>query len=222
MANLQNKTGRSNKKPPWFEVPKYVMASQAWKSLSPIARVVFFEALNFYNGHNNGKIAVPTRFFAKMLGVGKTTVGTALSELVDTGFLEPMKIGAFKLQDRRASEFRFTHLPCNVSGERRTNDFMQPGRELGGRRREHEDKTLKRSSHSDRTVPKNGQMGRRQVPSKENYTLQAGSGDRNPPSDGAKGPTTGTQLLYHIDCAAEHTLAVTEEFPDIPDFLKRK
>jgi hypothetical protein len=104
---------------------RYLLESQAWKSLNAIPRGVYVHMAMRYYGSNNGRIGYSVRAAAEELKIGLATASRALADLQDRGFIVPMKRGAFSLKVRHASEWRLTDLVCNVTGDLPTKDFMR-------------------------------------------------------------------------------------------------
>lgn len=81
-----NRTGR-NEGGQFIKIP-YVMAlCEAWRSLSGPAVKVWIELRCRYNGNNNGNLSLSWDEGARLLGLGKTTVGRAFKELEAKGFI---------------------------------------------------------------------------------------------------------------------------------------
>ncbi len=93
----------------------WMMASPAWNSLSPIARAVYIQLAARYMGSNNGRIPFSVREDVADLQVSKSTVHRSLLELVDRGFIVPLKRGAFSLKLKHATEWRLTEHTCDVT-----------------------------------------------------------------------------------------------------------
>lgn len=72
-----------------------MLTSDAFRSLSGSALKVYFEIRCRYNGKNNGELNGALRPLAKLLGIGKSTVNTAIEELIDKGFLFRTRRGHF-------------------------------------------------------------------------------------------------------------------------------
>jgi DNA-binding transcriptional MocR family regulator len=104
---------------------RYLLESQAWKSLNATARGVYVHMAMKYYGSNNGRIGYSVRAGAEELKIGLATASRALADLQDRGFIVPKKRGAFSLKVRHASEWRLTDLVCNVTGDLPTKDFMR-------------------------------------------------------------------------------------------------
>jgi hypothetical protein len=104
---------------------RYLLESQAWKSLNATARGVYVHMAMRYYGSNNGRIGYSVRAAAEELKIGLATASRALADLQDRGFIVPMKRGAFSRKVRHASEWRLTDLVCNVTGDLPTKDFMR-------------------------------------------------------------------------------------------------
>jgi hypothetical protein len=121
-----NKKGRSTSER-FVRLPHYMLRSGAWRRLTPAARCVWIEMALLYDGANNGRLAASTRGIGERLNVTHTTVRRALVELVTFGFIEIVKRSSFS-QKRQASEYRMTHLRCDVTGKLAANEFMRLGR----------------------------------------------------------------------------------------------
>lgn len=103
----------------------WMMRCPAWQSLSPVARCLYLEMAARYAGvnSNNGQIPYSVREGAAALRVGKSTANKGLRELVDRGFIVPTKAGIFTI--KRATEWRLTEFPCDVTNAVATKDFMR-------------------------------------------------------------------------------------------------
>jgi DNA-binding HxlR family transcriptional regulator len=157
MANRQNKKGRSKGGERHIRVPFYLMNCPAWRSLRPVERAVYVEALAFYRGDNNGYIALGVRILSERLNISKDTASRALRQLEDHGFIETTYIGTFRRHEHRASEYRFTHLQCNRDHRRASHEFMQwqkstnHGPTTGTVRSDHRDRRKKITAHGPTT-----------------------------------------------------------------------
>jgi biotin operon repressor len=128
MAAKHDKKGRSNRTlAPFIALERYLIASPAWQSLSPVGRCAFLELLLIYNGSNNGRIALSARTLAKRLRISRATATRAIEQLEDRGFIETTRRGGFNLKTgvRRATEWRLTMYTCNIAGERPSKNFMK-------------------------------------------------------------------------------------------------
>ncbi len=106
-------------------MPYYIARHGAFRSLSGAALKVYVELRCRYTvrgdgrTNNNGELSLALEEGAKLLGLGKATVGRALKELEDAGFIAKMKQGQW--YGRQATEWRITDLPCN--GKPSTKDW---------------------------------------------------------------------------------------------------
>ena len=82
---------RKEKQARYLRLFHWMMASPAWNSLSPIARAVYIQLAARYMGSNNGRIPFSVREDAADLQVSKRNVHRSLLELVDRGFIVPLK-----------------------------------------------------------------------------------------------------------------------------------
>lgn len=126
MAAKQNKTGRSTvTRRDFIIVERYMMRSVAWRSLTPLARATYLEICFCYDGCNNGRIAISVRTLGERLGANKSTASRAVRELVDLGFIEIVKRGAFSVKSKLAAEYRLTAFKCNVTGALPSKAFLR-------------------------------------------------------------------------------------------------
>ena len=116
---------KQNKGPQFVQLFNYVIDSPAYRGLSPTARAALVEFARLYNGSNNGFLAMPVRILAARLGVSKTTAARVLLELEEAGFIEVVKVGAFRRKDRMASEYRLTFHRCDASGTAPSRAFQK-------------------------------------------------------------------------------------------------
>lgn len=100
-----NATGRSEGGA-YAPLPYPLLQSPAWRSLSGAAVKVWLELRTRYNGANNGKLTLSLDEGARILGLGKATVGRAFDELEAKGFVALQRRG--KWYGRLASEWTVT------------------------------------------------------------------------------------------------------------------
>jgi hypothetical protein len=160
----------------------WMLRSPAWKSLPGMARALYLELAERYNGSNNGRISYAVREGTEALHISKSTAKQLLDILIDRGFIVRTKRGAFSLKTtREASEWMLTEYDCDAPFQHATKSFM--------RWAPPENNNLKsktRFAHSTRTVrpqypygsatvpvvPKNGPDGSATVPVEaQNQTL---------------------------------------------------
>jgi hypothetical protein len=116
---------KKQKVPRHIRLYHWMLNSPAWQSLSPIARCLYIEMASRYAGvdSNNGRIPYSVREGAEALVIGKATAHKALGDLVERGFIVPIKAGVFTL--KRATEWRLTEFACDVTNAAATKDFMR-------------------------------------------------------------------------------------------------
>jgi hypothetical protein len=119
-----NKTGRSKGRDRYVEVPYYMMKCHAWRSLSVHSRAAWLELMTEYYGTNNGKIVMSTRMMGDKINCSQQTAWRAISQLITYGFVEISKASSFS-KKRIATEYRMTHLKCDLTGELPTKTFMK-------------------------------------------------------------------------------------------------
>lgn len=122
-----NRTGRSTGNGRYVILTHWMMHTQAWQSLSTVARSAYIELAMRYAGpgSNNGRLPYSLREMAKELNVSKMTARRALRMLQERGFIVETKRGAFSLKERHATEWRLTEFGCDVTDALATKDFAR-------------------------------------------------------------------------------------------------
>jgi hypothetical protein len=118
-----NRTGRSTKAPRHVRLYHWLMATTAWRSLRGNQRAIYVDIAARYNGSNNGLIPYSVREAADSLRIGKSTAANDLRVLQERGFIVPVTKSAFSYKLRRATEWRLTEFPCDVTHAAPTKDF---------------------------------------------------------------------------------------------------
>ena len=81
-----NATGRNDTEQ-YLKIPYSMARSAAFRSLGGPALKVWIELRSRFNGRNNGELSLSLDEGARLLGMGKTTVGRAFAELEEKGFI---------------------------------------------------------------------------------------------------------------------------------------
>lgn len=118
MMAKHNAKGRS-KGTKYVKLDKWMLDTEAYRSLHPYARALLVEFDYRFNGANNSRIHMGVREAQKVLGVGRKAAYRGLRELLDRGFIVVTKKGFFTV--REATEYRLTWR-ANV-GDRPTKEF---------------------------------------------------------------------------------------------------
>ena len=122
LAKTLDKRRRSGYGAGFVMLPRFMLKSPAWLSLSAPARAIYVEMECRYYGTNNGDIGLSVREASKLCRIAKDTAGKAIQELQDKGFIRCRRKGAFHRKIRHASEWELTAQPFDT-GEP-TKDFM--------------------------------------------------------------------------------------------------
>lgn len=69
------------------QLPEWLQASKAWRTLPVGPRALYVEIKRRYNGSNNGRVILSHRDAAKAVNAHRNTVGRWFSELEDRGFI---------------------------------------------------------------------------------------------------------------------------------------
>lgn len=117
--------GRSKGGGPFVQLFKFMLESQAWKSLSPADRAVYIELCALYNGANNGRLGLGARRAAELCNISKNTVSTCFRILEARGFIDCVTAGGFSRKSRHQTEWRLTQYRCDVTGQLPTKAFAK-------------------------------------------------------------------------------------------------
>jgi len=96
MSNKVNRKGRNTQKASFIQLHRWMLDSDAWKSLSVYSRCLYLEIKRRYYGANNGGISFSHREAEKLLNCSNKPVMKAFRELQEKGFIKPQQKGAFK------------------------------------------------------------------------------------------------------------------------------
>lgn len=117
---LPNGRNRSER---FIKLEHYMFNSEAFRSLHPYSRALWFEMRAIYNGSNNGRLGMSVRHAMKRLNIGQRAVERAFDELQDRGFIVAATKGSFNLKSRHATEWRLTDEEAD--GRPATKEFMR-------------------------------------------------------------------------------------------------
>ena len=104
----QDHRGRSRKGERFVKLDHWLLKTPAWQALGPVARAIYVELAQRYNGSNNGEIALSVRDAAKLVHVAKDTATKAFRELEDKGFVIRVVCGSFNWKLRHATTWELT------------------------------------------------------------------------------------------------------------------
>ena len=120
---IRRKRGKS---PPFVMLPKYMIKSAAWQSLSGTAMAAYAELGRRYDGTNNGRLHLSTRELSVLRRCSRDTAARGLRELTEKGFADVVKASGFNVKgDRLGTEYRLTLYRCDVTGRTPSKAFMQ-------------------------------------------------------------------------------------------------
>jgi hypothetical protein len=141
---------KNGKSPPFVMLPKYMITSAAWCSLSGIAMAAYVELGRRYDGTNNGRLHLSAGELSVLRRCSKDTAARGLRELVEKGFADVVKASGFNIKDRtaQAAEYRLTLFHCDVTRHLPSKEFMKWQQPDSERSR----KNISRSDFRDSTV----------------------------------------------------------------------
>jgi hypothetical protein len=108
---MTTKKRRKNRLPPFIAVFKSIVATPAWRTMSPIGRLANIELRGHLRNDfsNNGSVHLSCRAGAKAIGINKDTVAHGLAENEHYGFLCKTSEGFLGADGRGiAAKYRFT------------------------------------------------------------------------------------------------------------------
>ncbi len=104
-----DRRGRSKHGGQFVPIPYTMARSPAWRSLNGSSVKVYIELHSRFHGTNNGGLSLSWAEGAKLLGMSKTSVGRALAELEEKGFVQMTRRGQW--YGRLASTYSVTDRP---------------------------------------------------------------------------------------------------------------
>lgn len=114
---------RRTKSAPFVRLDRWMLETAAWRDLDPVARALYVELRQRYNGLNNGSIGLGTREASEALHVGRTTIQRAFDDLLDHGFIEVAKLSGFN-QKRLTREWLLTSEKDDRNGHLASKPFV--------------------------------------------------------------------------------------------------
>jgi hypothetical protein len=111
---------------PFVALLKETMASPAWRTMSPVGRLLYIALKARYSNNfkNNGRIYLSVRMAAKETGLNKDTITRAFHENTHYGFIRMTEAGCLGLEGRgKAPHWRLTELGYMTNPP--TRDFMR-------------------------------------------------------------------------------------------------
>jgi len=93
---------------PGIWLPRHLVRSEAWRTMSPNAKAVFLDIRDrAFNGVNNGQIVYSCRN-GQGIGLSKDQTPARSNELIDRGFLQIRRDAAFRFKSKEAREWTLT------------------------------------------------------------------------------------------------------------------
>lgn len=120
------KNSHKGRLPPFVPVFRETLESKAWKAMSFGARLLFISLKSFYNykSDNNGKLFLPHRKAADLIGADKSHVARWFRELEFYGFIVKTKRAYLGFEGKgQAPRWRLTEIGLR-DGQRPTHEFL--------------------------------------------------------------------------------------------------
>lgn len=86
----------------------YMINHPAWLSLSPVARCIWLQLKDRFDGYNNGKISLSCREAGADLDASKDTANKGFRQLQDCGFIKVGTPSGFNMKLHRATRWILT------------------------------------------------------------------------------------------------------------------
>jgi hypothetical protein len=162
---------RKHKCPPFVMLPKWMIESSAWQSLSGEAVATFIVLAQRYNGVNNGRLALATRTLAQFRGCSNATAARAMRELIEKGFAEVVRASGFNVKGRVATEYRLTLYRCDVTHALPSKAFMRwPPESIS--QSQNQTLTVSQARPSAQKQPSRSHQRDGQAPKGQNHSLR--------------------------------------------------
>lgn len=101
------------KKTTFVMVRHDIYDSDAFQTLTPTQRCVWFELIRRHNGYNNGRIVFGCREMGKRVKVSKDTAKDAFDKLQEVGLITNTRHSAFHVKIRISREWKLNHERCD-------------------------------------------------------------------------------------------------------------
>lgn len=88
-----------------------ILASPAYRDLTPVARCLLDEFQRIYRPQRNGQLSISVRRAAKLINIHKDTAGKAFIELAEHGFIK--LVNSAEWRKALAREWALTFEPVN-------------------------------------------------------------------------------------------------------------
>jgi DNA-binding transcriptional MocR family regulator len=122
------KRSRSDHQGRHVRLMEFMLASEAWRSLDPVARTLYVEISRRYRGpnSNNGKIPYSVREAAAALNVSRNTANRGFHHLAERGFIVAKIPSGFNVKGRTSTEWLLSEFPDDTRADTNiaTKDFM--------------------------------------------------------------------------------------------------
>jgi hypothetical protein len=117
--------GVSSKEARHVRLYHWVLQTEAWRDLDPVAHDVYVLIASRYvgPGSNNGRIPYSLLELSQTLHISKQTAMRALQRLQDHGFIVQEMRGSFSRKLRHASEWRLTEFSSDIENRPATKEF---------------------------------------------------------------------------------------------------
>jgi hypothetical protein len=118
-----NNAGRSKFPETFVMLRRYLIQSDAYRSLKPIPRAAYTELRRRFNGRNNGEISCSIREIVAEVHCSKDSASAAFKELQAKGFIKQSRPASFHYKVPHAPTWILTEE--NYGNELPTKDFMR-------------------------------------------------------------------------------------------------
>ena len=111
---VNRKKFKKGNNPPFVMIEHWILDTEAWGSLKPAPRALYFELKRSFKGFNNGKLFLSQRDASEKLNIGRDTVSRYFKELIDKGLLIETQGHCLGSEGHgKATHYALTELPLN-------------------------------------------------------------------------------------------------------------
>ena len=118
---MEQRVAKAQRRSGYIRRHEEMLASPAYRDLTPAARCLLEEFQRIYRPSRNGMLSISTKNAARLINVSEPTVSKAFYELVDHGFLV-LNNGQLWME-RKAREWRLTFEPY-ANGREPSDDWL--------------------------------------------------------------------------------------------------
>ena len=120
-------SGKAKSDTPHYRHYRWLAETEAWKELDGDEKAIYADLALRYRGvgSNNGKISYSIREAAACARCGKTKAAKCMIQLQEIGFLVAEQSGSFDWKTGRATRWRLTQFPSDITSTIASKEFAR-------------------------------------------------------------------------------------------------